>query len=795
MCPRKQHTRRYFCSRLYVWYGWLFVRDNGALHVVSSPGYFLLRLGTAINATLEVVAGNGAPSSYCADNLDATATCIGVAGNALAVDSQGRAYYSAVLNDHGLLRVVTPAGVIAPCPAGFACGATGTALPCGALGEYCPVNSQFPLRCDEGYVSSTRSDGSLSASYSSTGSNGGSGTRRAATSGQVAQNDSGFTSQKPCPVGFFCVKGAQLACPAGSYGLLPAQTAAAGCPLCPLGTYGAVAGSASAAACLACPAGTAAVPISGSLACSWCRSGTSGGGGLGGCSPCAAGTSSLPGFGCVAPADGLSTTFSYGTSSSGSGGSTISTLTLNSTDPLPQPVPFVDLALKEALAVGLLVCFAAIPLVLLLVDSAAALCGGIIGGGRGCGAVPQWFLSTLRALDQFRMVHGANEGEPKRMHRTPLGGASSILAIGVVAGLAIALVIQFVVSNVSIDTSLLPTSPLIVSDIMNSASPRMLQPTSPAGAALPPGCSAQGICVHVTAMGALCGLVSIVDDRDGLISGAFSVVPDAATSDAATGLFAWVATCDNCTFGPTSGLVLRFDASCQALRVAIASVGAQGNVDIAVFTSPQPASGLSPIASLRATSAVTLSKFTDARRSNTIVRGYLLGSSSIDATPAAGVPSSVDVVVSMPLTDSYSSVTVAQPTTAVQLLSSIAGLLSLIGTVGSIYALAVSYLPTAVVEGPPPGEVAKSVGPRRILRLKTADGPTAISLASSAAGNKTGPHSELELEQRRPQPLQASYVGIGVSVSHTNSSSVSGHGFGSGGSLGSERTPLLRAHS
>ena len=372
------------------------------------------------------------------------------------------------------------------------------------------------------------------------------------------------------------------------------------------------------------------------------------------------------------------------------------------------------------------------------------------------------------------------------------------------------LAIQFLEANVTIDTSLLPASPLEVYTL-TQATPSTLQSDAPGGAALPPGCSAQGICIHVTAAGALCNHLDIGDARDGLLVGSFSIAPDTATSNAASGLFAWAATCDNCTFSPTSGLVLRLDASCQALRIVVSAVGALGSVDFAVFTSPQPASGLAPISGLRIISALTLTTYEDTRYSNPVMRGYLLGSSSIDAAFTAlaeGAPAVVDIDVSLPLAGSYSAVTVSQVTSAVQLLSSIAGLLGLIGTVGSVYALAMAYLPHAVVEGPPQGEaaVSKSKGPRRILRWKAADGPSAASTASNDSGTGMG-SPELALEMRQPPPTQSPFtIAFGaLHGSSSSSSSVNNSGGGSSlgngtgnvaGTGGSERTPLLlQAHS
>ena len=190
----------------------------------------------------------------------------------LGFDSGGNLIISDTYNNR--LRTVVTGKL--RCPPGSYCPCGLKPLPCAAHPSiFCPANSAAPLNVTPGFF---------------------------AVAAIAPRGNPAFTSQAPCPPGFYCSGGVRTPCPAGRFGRAAAQPAVASCEACARGRYlpsvgVSVAGVDAPTPCLLawCPAPL--LPVTNgsgaaAFACQGCALGTAPGPNSS-CVPCAAGSQCL----------------------------------------------------------------------------------------------------------------------------------------------------------------------------------------------------------------------------------------------------------------------------------------------------------------------------------------------------------------------------------------------------------------------------------------------------------------------------------------------------------------------
>lgn len=248
--------------------GFIFVCD-----LLNTFGVVRMIDPTAMTITRIVGSDGPRPGFGTNDGLDPLSVPLSEP-RALALYSHG----DLLIGDYSLdiLRIVlfSNSTVSSYCPAGYTCPC-GTPLLCSNSSEFCPANQVAPLAVTRGYF----------ATYS-TGTN------------ISTLSRAGFSSQAPCPVGYYCIDGNLLSCPPGSFGVASMQSTPAGCKMCPTGSYGTDLAAVDASVCLRCPRGSySALP--GAALCSFCPSGSAqpaiGSSFASTCVPCPTGSTAYPG--------------------------------------------------------------------------------------------------------------------------------------------------------------------------------------------------------------------------------------------------------------------------------------------------------------------------------------------------------------------------------------------------------------------------------------------------------------------------------------------------------------------
>jgi hypothetical protein len=199
-----------------------------------------IRRVSFVSGIITTVAGSS-NAAFCGDGGDPLRACL-LEPIAVLFDLFGNMH----ILDGGnarLREIVLSTSV--GCAEGYSCEC-GTPVPCTSSGAYCPPNTLIPAATASGYF-----------------------TFPPAMQLSLPSSDALHTSQRLCPVGFYCVDGARTPCAAGSYGTLPKQFAQSACTSCTMGSYGAVPGLSNATSCLSCPVGSIAT-ASGNAFCHWC---------------------------------------------------------------------------------------------------------------------------------------------------------------------------------------------------------------------------------------------------------------------------------------------------------------------------------------------------------------------------------------------------------------------------------------------------------------------------------------------------------------------------------------------
>ena len=549
----------------------------------------------------------------------------------------------------GLLRIiVSPNTSSVFCPAGYTCPC-GTPLACTDPSTFCPSNTLTPIHVTNGFYSVSATVGSI-----------------------------GYVSQAACPPGYFCSGGVLQSCPAGSFGVAGSQSAATGCVACPLGTYSTSFASQNSSTCLACPPGSYAQG-QGSRACAFCPVGTaaaeasSSGIPRLACAPCSGGTTALPGSrSCVSlsPSQMLSSASTTGvvqliappvySSTTDEGLAAVYWIQVKTISPI------VFVAAIPALFLAISCCTRSW---LKCSETRVAAC---------CRYCPACFRCCIRYVDLFSLGNYIETGESPVKRRTALGGGMSVLACGVICGIAASLFEQYLLSNVLVNESLLSVT---IPGISKYAA---FLPFTLAGA-LPPYASAtappQGFEIRITTMGSPCSEFTFINVT-GLLAGNITTSIDFTVSDPPTGLFVHAITCGSCALGPLSLLSVGLPTECQALLLSATTVGATGDVYMLAIDAQQP-SGI--IGALYVTLQLQL-EVVDDEVSDVHTRGYVIAAA--DVVPSFILsPSSNSLAINFDLriAHTFAYTQILKKTTLVQFVSSISGLIGILNFFGVVF--------------------------------------------------------------------------------------------------------------
>jgi hypothetical protein len=592
----------------------VYVDADNNLHIAD---YGNDRIRVVADGLIVTVAGGGS-----VDGEHGAATSAELSGPTdLHVDSYGNLYIAEVWSDR--IRVVVSSDVGIPCAPGYSCQ-FGTPQPCSDPTYYCPVNALAPTRTSYGYFA-TVADSSV---------------------GTMIQ-------QSGCPAGSFCVNGTKLSCPPGTYGKAAFQSDISSCGPCSPGTYNALLAQTSSAACLSCPTGTYSSQ-SGAPFCQLCPPNTygvvAGQPSNASCLPCSEGT--------VAFAGATSCVSTLGVIASSPQETTFDIAPIAFSDDLPPE----QLALLQMSWAVPIVVVSLLPLLALLI-------------GRNCAGphylvrrLERWFLS----IDKFGLAHDVGEGQAPIQRVTVLGGSVTVVAIGTVLAVAVALVIQYFKANSIVQESVLP-APLPT--LQKLADLPLYTLTSPSG--LAPTLQS-GMQLQLITMGPLCSLLTLASE--GLLAGQFVLNTNVST---AGGRIVHTIDCQSCMFGPLSGLTLALDPSCQSLQLSMFAVGV---LDAMTAMSIQ-LGGLGNGSFLSTASLVASPQLVvqNNARSNVVSRGVAVTFQSYSPQYATA-PASVSISVSLAIALEYVNINIVPVNSALQLASSIIALSGLFGA----FAMAIS---------------------------------------------------------------------------------------------------------
>jgi hypothetical protein len=285
-----------------------------------------------------------------------------------------------------------------------------------------------------------------------------------------------------------------------------------------------------------------------------------------------------------------------------------------------------------------------------------------------------WLQRAMKALDSFSLTHWVAPGQPLLNTPTALGGACTLLSLIAFFALATVLILQNAYANVAVQASL---STLLSSNPFSPAIPFAAPAASSPLAATLRG----GVQVRILAQEGL-GCTALAEGAPLLGSPEGWEVASTACGDGRTLL---ALSCAACAFGAASTLRFSLPYTCQSFYMEAVAVDALGVVNSVVF--PPAASAASPtalLASLTWTVQV-LGTILQDRIRDTSAQGYQLFAAAAEAATApAGasiIPAlaPVAVAIALPLQPTFSSTTLAPRQTLTELLSSIVGLLGIIG--------------------------------------------------------------------------------------------------------------------
>lgn len=301
-----------------------------------------------------------------------------------------------------------------------------------------------------------------------------------------------------------------------------------------------------------------------------------------------------------------------------------------------------------------------------------------------------WFLqarmprltSILRKLDSYSTNHSYDDLEFVQIRSTELGGACSLLAMGVIAALAANLIAQRVEFNTLFQSNLLPVGASTVSDAMSSTPVK----GSTVRSGWPPFA---GLQIVIGAQGQVAGDCTLNNSTAGTAAMTGLAMGSSVLSSISSGSTTInFISCPSCVFSGNSELVVYLPYSCQNVLLGVSTTTVTGEVQLqSVAMSPiqgQLQSALTwQVTPLLQTLLDVRSTAPGRGRGTDAFKGALSFAvpTTIDSTTTL-VPNAAALTIRVDLSASqlYTSVTIQQLQSPVQLLSAI---LSLAGVLGS----------------------------------------------------------------------------------------------------------------
>jgi DNA-binding beta-propeller fold protein YncE len=407
------------------------------------------------------------------------------------------------------------------CPAGFFCSCGLNLAPCTSASSFCPVNSKVPVTVSPGFFA-------------------------VSTTPLAAAGDATimYTSQRMCPVGFYCAAGVAIPCRAGTYGVALLQSVAASCFKCAPGTYLAESGLAllnSSSPCIPCPPGSGAGAAGGRF-CPFCEPGFFSN--ASSCTSCPAGTSS--GYGasrCFPPsandrAAASRDAFTYSRILPVNSGNKDSTTVL-----LAGMAPFLLLIALSCIVLSL----------------SRARCA------------PLWAVTLLERVDMFNIEGPRERGDSPKNHPTRMGGFWTVFGVSIVVYLAFSSLVQFLTSNIQLQRSELTVNALSLSSFGD------LPPIVTALSSPPPLMTVvAGFRIEVATMGRQCHNVSASTDS---LRGSLTYTLLPAENGAYTHRF----DCTGCVASALTFFLAVFPPTCQSFLVRLSAIDGGGSATVSEF--------------------------------------------------------------------------------------------------------------------------------------------------------------------------------------------------------------------
>ena len=232
---------------------------------------------------------------------------------------------------------------------------------------------------------------------------------------------------------------------------------------------------------------------------------------------------------------------------------------------------------------------------------------------------------------------------------TAYGGATTFFAAACLCALSDTLIMQYIYTNALVTNSLLPAGLTVHQMFANL--PPFTHELGYVPAFAPSLRLTSGVELRITTMGPMCD--SPLDfSFQNILSGEFSM--RLASSDNTTGRFDLAFECPTCAFGPQSTLRVVFAAQCQTFLFVAMSIGATGEVSVALTTASNP--GIVDTISAPTISAVNVTlqpqlEVLQDKVSGTNVRGYAIPLASatinvVDASTLEAPPATVELTFS-----------------------------------------------------------------------------------------------------------------------------------------------------
>ncbi len=281
----------------------------------------------------------------------------------------------------------------------------------------------------------------------------------------------------------------------------------------------------------------------------------------------------------------------------------------------------------------------------------------------------------LLKVDSFSMDHDVPTGNSPVNTPSALGGACTLLSWVAFLCLSTVFVLQYAYANVSVQTAL--TTLLSANPFSRSgrfAAPVVASPLAPS--------LRSGVQVRILAQeGAGCSVLA----EGSFTSGSHSDWVLAPPTDCGDGRTLLTLSCPVCSFSAVSVLKFYLPYTCQSFFMEALGVDSLGVVNSVVFPPSSSAATQTTLLSSLSWTVQVLGTILEDKIRGEVIQGYQLFATAAESTAipagASVIPSlaSVAVTIALPFQPTYSSTTLTPRLTIVDLLTSIVGLLGVLG--------------------------------------------------------------------------------------------------------------------